>query len=304
MIFRNSWQGKLIIEKILSGSPISQEKNAPQVGETVIRIAGREVDAASPLQDFFNGAEGSSIPLVVADQNGKERTLELVPISYDEARLLDQQAKLESALASCGKRIAYLPFRKMNTDHLRGLSVEIYRASLSADGLILDLRDNGGGRVTDQLLDLFTQPTHSFTIPRNGERGYPNDRRTSPAWDKPMVVLCNENTYSNAEIFCHAFKHIKRGKLIGKPTNGGVISAVSISIPEVGKLQIPFRGWFHIETGKDLELNGAVPDLIVPIPLSDQVRDQDPQLATAVKFLQKEIETPIKEVPAILKSAR
>lgn len=304
MNFQNTWQGKLIVEKILQGSPIAQEKHAPQVGETVIRMAGREVSAETSLEEIFRGAEGHSLPLVVADKSGKERTLELVPISYEEARLLAQLAELESAAKWGGERIAYLPFRKMNTDHLRGLSVELYRASLSADALILDLRGNGGGRVTDELLDHFTQPTHSFTIPRNGERGYPNDRRTSSAWSKPMVVLCNENTYSNAEIFCHAFKHIKRGKLIGKPTNGGVISAVTIKVPEVGILQVPFRGWFHIETGKDLELNGAVPDVTVSIPLSDQVRDYDTQLSTAVKFLQKEIETPIKEVPSILKSAK
>ena len=100
-----------------------------------------------------------------------------------------------------------------------------------------------------------------------------------------MVVLCNGNTYSNAEIFCHAFKRLKRGELVGQPTNGGVISALPVTIPEVGELQVPFRGWFHAKTGLDLELNGAVPDLLVPLDPGDQAAGTDPQLAAAIRVL-------------------
>jgi len=177
----------------------------------------------------------------------------------------------------------------MKSNDLRDLAVEVYRASLDADGLVLDLRDNAGGRVADELLGLFCQPQHTFTVPRGGPRGYPTDRRVSPSWDKPMVVLCNGNTYSNAEIFCHAFKQLGRGKLVGMPTNGGVISAVGIGIPEVGKLQIPFRGWFHSVTGKDLELNGAVPDVVVPLLPEDQAKGGDVQLEAAIKALVEEV---------------
>jgi tricorn protease len=185
----------------------------------------------------------------------------------------------------------------MKSDDLLKLITEVYRASLDAEGLILDLRDNVGGRVADQLLGLFCQPVHTFTIPRGGERGYPTDRRVSPSWDGPMVVLCNENTYSNAEIFCHAFKRLGRGKLVGVPTNGGVISAVTIRIPEVGEMQIPFRGWFHADTGRDLELNGAVPDLIVPIGPEEQAKDLDPQLEAALGALHEAI---AKQAPEIV----
>ena len=189
----------------------------------------------------------------------------------------------------------------MNSDDLLKLSTEVYRASLDAEGLILDLRDNVGGRLADQLLGLFCQPVHTFTIPRGGERGYPSERRVCPAWDGPMVVLCNENTYSNAEIFCHAFKQLGRGKLVGVPTNGGVISAVTVRIPEVGELQIPFRGWFQADTGRDLELNGAVPDVVVPIDPKEQANDLDPQLKAALRALNEIIAAKGAEIPAILK---
>jgi tricorn protease len=306
LTFRNSWEGPLVIEKVLEGSPISLVEGAPVPGETVRRIGGKKVDARTPLHTVFNGAKGVAFPIVVASKAGAERTLELIPVSYGRARWLDRAARLkraELAAAGGGKRIAYLPFRKMKSDDLLELATEVYRASLDADGLILDLRDNVGGRVADQLLGLFCQPVHTFTIPRGGERGYPVDRRVSPAWDGPMVVLCNENTYSNAEIFCHAFKRLGRGKLVGMPTNGGVISAVTIRIPEVGELQIPFRGWFHADTGRDLELNGAVPDLLVPIGPQQQADDLDPQLDAALRSLEESIAAKGPEIPAILKSS-
>ncbi len=306
LTFRSTWDGPLVIEKVIEGSPISLVANAPVPGETVLRIGGKDVDARTPLHAIFKGAKGSTFPIVVASKDGVKRTLELSLISYGRARWLDRAAKLkraELAAAASGKRIAYLPFRKMNSVDLLDLSTEVYRASLDADGLILDLRDNIGGRVADQLLGLFCQPVHTFTIPRGGERGYPTDRRVSPSWDGPMVVLCNENTYSNAEIFCHAFKRLGRGKLVGVPTNGGVISAVTIRIPEVGELQIPFRGWFHADTGRDLELNGAIPDVLVPMSAEDQVKDLDPQLDAALRVLNEAIAAKGAEIPAILKSS-
>lgn len=307
LTFRNSWDGPLVIDKLLEGSPISLVEGAPVPGETVLRIGGKEVDARTPLHAIFNGAKGTVFPIVVASADGAKRTLELIPISYAKARSLDRAAKLKRAEITAeqnGRRIAYLPFRKMNSDDLFNLATEVYRASLDAEGLILDLRDNIGGRVADQLLGLFCQPVHTFTIPRGGERGYPTDRRVSPSWDGPMVVLCNENTYSNAEIFCHAFKRLGRGKLVGVPTNGGVISAVLIRIPEVGELQIPFRGWFHADTGRDLELNGALPDVVIPMSPEDQAKDLDPQLDAALRVLNEAIAAKGAEIPAIPKSAK
>lgn len=290
LVFKASWDGPLVVGRVVEGSPVSLVKGAPVAGDKVLRIGGKNVDAKTDPGKFFNGAEGVSLPVVVAGADGRKRTLELVPVDYKRIRLLDREAKAAAAARMAAEKgFIYLPFRKMKTNDLRDLAVEVYRASLDADGLVLDLRDNAGGRVADELLGLFCQPQHTFTVPRDGPRGYPADRRVSPSWDKPMVVLCNGNTYSNAEIFCHAFKQLGRGKLVGMPTNGGVISAVGIGIPEVGELQIPFRGWFHSVTGKDLELNGAVPDVVVPLLPEDQAKGDDVQLEAAIKALGEEV---------------
>lgn len=301
--FVETWNGPLVIRRVIQNSPISKVDAAPQAGEILRRINGRDVDARTPLGQFFNGAKGRSIPVVIENAEGKTRALELLPVSYGRIRFLDRKHnEAEARAAAEAHGFVYLPFLKMKSEDLEKLSLEVYRASTHAKGIVLDLRDNAGGRVADELLALFCQPVHTFTIPRDGPRGYPTERRVSPVWDGPLVVLSNGNTFSNAEIFCHAFKQQGRGKLVGTPTNGGVISAVGVKIPEVGELQIPFRGWFHAKTGKDLELNGAVPDVMVPMLPQDEMTGSDPQLNAAIHQLLEKMKTDKSPVSPTYKS--
>jgi len=291
LVFNDSvGDGPLRILRVVAGSPVALLPDAPVAGEVVVRLAGEEVDAATPLHPFLSGAEGRRLPLVLRGADGAERTLELRCISYPRVRLLDrlerERALREQAAAHPAGQIAYLPFKQMNWDDFLDLEREIFRATEDHEGMILDLRDNGGGRVADQLLAIFCQPVHARTIPRNGPEGYPHDRRVRVAWDKPLVVLCNENTYSNAEIFCHAIQQAGRAPLVGTETAGGVISAVSTRISGIGTLQVPFRGWFHVHTGANLDHRGAVPDLPVPMTPADESSCADPQFRAALERLE------------------
>jgi tricorn protease len=123
-----------------------------------------------------------------------------------------------------GGKLGYLHIRGMNFPSFYKFEEELYSAGAGKDGLIIDVRENGGGSTADHLLTVLTQPAHAITIPRGGGPGYPQDRRVYATWSKPIVVLCNQNSFSNAEIFAHAIKTLKRGKLVGTPTAGGVIS--------------------------------------------------------------------------------
>ncbi len=307
LVFDDSTEeGSLLIRRVLPGSPVTAIPGAPHAGEVVRSIAGENVTTRTPLHRFFNGAEDKPLPVVIRALDGSERTIELRCISYPRARALDRaEREAEIALKAEGTgKVAYFPLTRMNREDFLRLERDVYLASLDHEGMILDLRDNVGGRVADQLLELFTQPIHSFTIPRNGPRGYPNDRRTRPSWDKPLVVLCNENTFSNAEVFCHAMNQTGRAPLIGVATAGGVISAGKTTIPEAGRLQVPFRGWFHAETGLDLDLNGALPSHPVPLTPADQAARRDPQLEKAVSILREEMAARPPPVPPVLRSSR
>ena len=101
--------------------------------------------------------------------------------------------------------------------------------------------------------------------------------------------MCNQNSYSNAEIFSHAIKNLGRGKLVGVPTAGGVISTGSARVMDVGTVRLPFRGWYVKDTGEDMEMNGAVPDVIVWPKPTEIPNGNDRQLDKAVQVLNQEI---------------
>jgi len=103
------------------------------------------------------------------------------------------------------------------------------------------------------------------------------------------VVLCNQNTYSNAEIFCHAIQTLQRGPVVGVPTAGGVISVASVSIMDIGRLRVPYRGWFLMTDGQDMDLHGAVPDFVLWPQPDEMSRGKDEQLTKAIEVLQAEV---------------
>ena len=278
----------LRIARVISGSPVALLPEPPHPGDRVLRIAGEAVTNGTPLHRFFNGAENRPLPVVIAGKDGRERVIELRCISYPKARALLRMEKETTArqrVKNANPHTACLTVPDMSRTTIERLLAAIYQASLDADTLVLDLRDNAGGREADRLLASFTQPAHAFTVPRDGPEGYPVGRLPVPAWNKPFVVLCNEDTFSNGEIFCHAIKTLKLAPLVGTATAGGVISAVKHKIPETGELQIPFRGWFNASTGKSLDEEGAQPDHNIPLTPADEDAGRDPQLMKALEVL-------------------
>ena len=149
--------------------------------------------------------------------------------------------------------------------------------------------DTGGGFTTDHLLTCLTQPEHAITVPRGGGEGYPQGRMVYARWSKPIVVLCNQNSFSNAEIFAHAIKTLKRGRLVGVRTGGGVISTGGRRLMGVAFLRLPFRGWFVKGTGQDMELNGAEPHFTIWPEPTEMPRGKDRQLEKAVSVLLEDV---------------
>jgi tricorn protease len=186
--------------------------------------------------------------------------------------------------------MGYLHIEAMDQVSFEKFEEALYDAGAGKQGLIIDVRENGGGSTADLLLTALTQPVHAVTIPRGGSTpGYPHDRKVFATWNKPIVVLCNQNSFSNAEIFSHAIKTLKRGKLVGVATAGGVISTGGTTIMDVGFLRLPFRGWYLTTNGEDLEMNGAEPDVTLWPEPQDKAKGIDRQLEKGVEILQQEV---------------
>jgi tricorn protease len=282
------------VRDVIRGSPAARQASLVRAGEVVLAVDGTAVDGGTEPAAVLNGPLERDVRLRVAAADGKERLVTLRPISWTSARqlLYDQwiEQNREHVEKSSEGRLGYLHISAMDTASFHRFQEELYSAGAGREGLVIDVRENGGGSTTDHLLTALTQPRHAITVPRGGQPGYPQDRLIYATWDKPVVVLCNQNSYSNAEIFSHAIKLLGRGKLVGVPTAGGVISTGSANIMGAGTLRLPTRGWFGLESGIDMELNGALPDFLIWPEPGELSRGIDRQLNKAVEVLLADVE--------------
>jgi tricorn protease len=283
----------LKVRDVLPEGPADQSRWKIEPGELVVRIDGQAVDPDMDLTAVLNGPIDRDITLVVRDLEDEERTITLRPISFGQARGLlydkwveDNRRAVEEA---SDETLGYLHIAAMNGSSFSKFQEELYSAAAGKDGLIIDVRENGGGSTADLLLTALTQPVHAITVPRGGGPGYPQDRKVFASWSRPIVVLCNQNSFSNAEIFSHAVKTLGRGTLVGVTTAGGVISTGGTSIMDVGFLRLPFRGWFVVGSGEDMELNGAEPDVEIWPEPGEWPSGEDRQRAEAIEQLKQAV---------------
>ena len=229
----------------------------------------------------------------------EEKTIEIEPVSSYSIRsaLYEQWVKenREKTEEDSGGKLGYVHIQGMSQPSLERFEAELYSVGHGKEGLVIDVRDNGGGWTTDMLLQILMVERHAYTIPRGaseGSFGYPQNRLSMYSWTKPIIVLCNQNSYSNAEIFSHAIKTLGRGKVVGVPTRGAVISTGSKGLIDGSSMRYPFRGWFVADgdkLGKNQENGPAIPDIIVEITPEDEISGNDPQLDAAIKSLLRDV---------------
>ena len=226
------------------------------------------------------------------DAEPLELNLLITPISYGEYRNLRyvnwRNNRLARVEAMSDGKLGYIHIRGMNEVSLADFERDLYAACEGKQGMIIDVRDNGGGWTTDRLLGSIMTRRHAYTVPRDADptavQSYPHSRLFIPRYTLPMNALCNQNSFSNAEIFSHAFRTLERGTLVGVPTAGGVISTSGARLLDGTTIRTPFRGWY-LPDGTDMENHGAQPHLYVPQTPEAETADEDRQLEAAVKDL-------------------
>ncbi len=275
----------LRVREIIAGLPADRDLTRLQPGDVITALDGQPVQAGQELGPLLNGPLPREV-LVQLERAGQRREFRLPLTSPDDVREKVREAEIAAAQARVAEwsqgRAGYISIARMQTEDLRQFEKEVYAQGYGRDALVIDVRNNQGGFTADQILSILCHPPHAVTIPRDGVLSYQGGYLGRPFWNKPLVVLCNAYTVSNGEIFSHAIKTIGRGKLIGQPTQGGVISTRDRPLLDLGTYRIPHRAWFPRSTGLDMERHGAIPDILVEDPPGARARGEDPPLKAAV----------------------
>jgi tricorn protease len=181
-----------------------------------------------------------------------------------------------------GGRLAYIHIRGMDPPSLKRLVRELWGKARTKEGLVLDIRNNGGGNTHDEILSQLSRVPYGYTQPRDARRSTQPFRH----WDKPIVLLINQDSASDAEIFPNGFRELKLGKIVGVQTPGYVIGTFDGTLQDGTGYRIPTQGYFDLN-GKDMENNGVKPDVTVEQTPEDIAAKRDRQIEIAVDMLLK-----------------
>jgi tricorn protease len=163
----------------------------------------------------------------------------------------------------------------------------LYLAEVAYDALLVDVRFNRGGHVSQLLIEKLARKRVGYDIPRWGQpEPYPGY-----SVGGPMVCLTNQWAGSDGDIFSHVFKLMQLGPLIGKRTWGGVIGISPRNPLADGSMttQPEFSFWFQ-DVGWGVENYGTDPDIDVDVAPQDYARGYDPQMEKSLEVILKRLE--------------
>ena len=190
------------------------------------------------------------------------------------------------AKASGGK-VGYIHIPSMDEPGLDAFVRALYSDHFDKEAIVIDVRYNGGGFTHDQVLNYLAGKEHTFFKQRDGGEGLVL-RATDRKWTKPMAVMTNNRSYSDAEIFPHAFRALGLGKVVGQATGGFVIGTGSTRLIDGSTFRIPRIG-VYTNKGVNMEKQGVMPDVAVEVTPDDWARGIDGQLLKAVDVVAADV---------------
>ena len=283
----DSWR----IEHIVSGDGWDENGDSPlrrpganiQVGDRIVAVNGRKVNRGFSVAAALVNQAGQEVVLTVA-RDGEEspRQVTVKTLKSEQPARYREWVERNRAIVheQTGGRIGYVHIPNMMAqgyaEFHRGYLAEVVR-----DGLIVDVRYNGGGHVSPLILEKLARRRVGYDQPRWGKDPipFPYDSVLGP-----IVALTNEHAGSDGDIFSHTFKLMKIGPLLGKRTWGGVVG-ISPSHPLADgtmTTQPEYSFWFNdVEWG--VENYGTDPDIEVDNTPQDYAQGVDAQLNRAIQ---------------------
>lgn len=273
-------------------SPLTEVGVDAHVGDYVLAIDGQDLPARENPYRLLRDKADQPVEFLLNDKPTKEGARKVswrpvrseVPLIYLDW-VLSRRARVDEL---SGGRIGYMHLPDMGAEGIAEFD-KWYYGQVRKEALIIDDRGNGGGNVSQIILERLRRTLLGTEFPRNSEYTgtYPQVVFTGP-----LACLLNEDSASDGDIFPWMFKAAKLGPTIGKRSWGGVtgisdhgplIDGGSVSVPEFGHADM--HGQWAVEG------HGVDPDIVVENDAKSLIEGRDPQLERAVQELLAAMQT-------------
>jgi len=291
--------GYFRIDRILKGQNWDKETRSPLTevgvnvneGDFIIAINGQSTTEMIDISQSLVGFAGKQVELTVNSKPSPEGARKSIVIpTEDESQLYYYnwvQNNINKVSEATGGEVGYIHIPDMGAKGLNEF-VKYYYPQLRKKGLIIDDRGNGGGNVSPMIIERLRRELALIRISRNGT---PNTMPAGMHWG-PKVMLVDNYSASDGDLFPYQFKTYGMGKLIGVRTWGGVVG-IRGSLPFIdgGQLQRPEFATYDRE-GKAFVIEGVgvTPDIIIDNDPAKEYDGIDEQLDKAIEVILQELQ--------------
>jgi tricorn protease len=262
-----------------------------RTGDVLVKVNGEPVDVKMDRNFYFSRPSLDRELVLTFSRGGQQLDVKLHPQSsvvlssnlYDE--WIDNNRQRVNTKSN--NRIAYGYMKNMGQGELENFLADMTRQLTNRDALILDLRYNTGGNVHDDVLRFLAQKSYLQWKYREGQMTPQSN--FSPS-DKPIILLVNEQSLSDAEMTATGFRQLKLGKIIGTETYRWIIFTSGKGLVDGSFYRLPSWGCYTLD-GKNIEKEGVKPDITVVNTFLDRLNGTDPQLDKAIETILQELKT-------------
>ena len=290
--------GRLRVAGVIADSPaaVADQGVGVPIGSYLLAVDGTPITPHTSLDQLMQRTIGRRVRLRIATtaDGADAREIALRPISSDQMSFLAYRAwayENESYVHRIsGGRLGYLHIRSMSYEAYQRFLVDLDVETYEKEGIVIDIRFNSGGHTATFILDVLTRRSMLLSSFRDLPLTYADHLAGNRILNKPTVLVINERSVSNTEMFAETYRRLGIGKVVGRPTAGGVIWTYNERLIDGGNLRIP-RLKVVTPEGEDLEGRGRDVDVDVPLPIGQSAPEQDTQLDAAVAILLAQLDS-------------
>lgn len=275
------------VQQIVKRSPADKAGINIRAGDELVKVNGEKVNAGADRNAYFTRPSADREMELTFSRNGQEVAVKIHPQPSLQNELQEEWIDRcqQTVNQKTKNRVAYHCMKDMGQGELEKFIRDMTQDFYTKDALILDLRYNRGGNVHDEVLNFLSRRAYLKWKYREGQ--LTTQANFTPS-DKPLVLLINEQSLSDAEMTAQGFKQLKLGTIIGMPTYRWIIFTSGAGLVDGSFIRLPSWGCYTLD-GKDLEMTGVEPDIKVPLTIEDKINGNDPQLDRAIAEIMKQL---------------